>query len=454
MRSVLGSLVAVAVFVCSTGTSFGAAPANDNFAAAQDLGTLPATVAGTTVEATTETGEPTVFTGSGDKTVWFKWTAGASGPVHLDVCGPDGYNRDALRLAVYQGTAFENLEVIAKNSFWANEDCAQTFLIEKDVTYHVAVVSWPDGHAFNLTVRPANPPANDDFANAQTIGPDLPVEFSGTTVDATAEPGEPQHDYHSAPTKSVWYRWVAPRNTEATFDRDCTTDVERTISIYTGTDLNHLQHIVGTVCYVTINVTKGTTYWIAANSMVEGGFQFRITAPTPPANDDFGMAEQLPSGLPSSVLGSIVNATWEDGEPDHFTDLPAYTSVWYRWTATTSGLVRADTCDSDFDSVLAVYSGNSVTGLAPMASSDDDTFCDTEATNPYGSAPVFTAQAGQEYRIAVDGYDVGGFRLAMTAAGPQSGPVVPSITSKARAKKKSCRSKRKRHKKHCRKRRR
>jgi hypothetical protein len=450
MRVLLGSLVAATAFVCSVGTSLAAAPANDNFAAAQDLGALPATVGGTTVEATSESGEPTVFTGSGDKTVWFKWTAAAGGPVHLDVCGPNGYDPDSFRFAVYKGTAFDNLQVVAANSFWASEDCAQNFTVEKDVTYHVAVVSWPDGHAFNLTVRQASPPANDDFANAQTIGAGFPVNFSGTTLDATAEPAEPQHDYHSAPTKSVWYRWVAPRTTEATFERDCSTDEERTISIYTGTDLSNLQHIVGTVCYVTIDVTQGTTYWIAANSMVEGPFHFTITAPPPPPNDDFDMAERLPSGLPSSAIGSIVNATWENGEPDHYTDLPAFTSVWYRWTATTSGLVRVDTCDSDFDSVLAVYSGESVTALTPISSNDDGDLCDTDVTNPYGSAATFSAQIGHEYRFAVDGWDVGDFAIALSAAGPQSGPVVtPPPSHRA---KKRCGRKHKAHKKKCRKR--
>lgn len=33
-------------------------------------------------------------------------------------------------------------------------------------------------------------PANDDFANAQVVGPTLPVAIAATNVGATAEPGE------------------------------------------------------------------------------------------------------------------------------------------------------------------------------------------------------------------------------------------------------------------------
>jgi hypothetical protein len=450
MRLLLGSLVALGLLACSAVPAF-AAPANDNFSAAQDLGTLPSTVAATTVDAATESGEPVVFTGPNDKTVWFKWTASSTGPVHLDVCNDNGFG-DGLRFAVYTGTEFANLEVVAKNSFWAGEDCAQTFSAEGGVTYYVAVASWPNGQEFNLTLRTAHPPANDDFANAQTIGPSFPVHFSGTVLDATAEPGEPLHEYHAAPTKSVWYRWVAPRNTEATFQRDCTTDEARTIDIYTGTHLSDLTYVVSTVCFVTIDVSEGETYWIAANAMTEGGFDFDITAPTPPANDDFGSAQRLPSGLPSSALGSNINATWQNDEPDPVPDVPALLSVWYRWTATTSGPVRIDTCDSEFDTLLAVFSGSSLSGLTAIAGNDDGGICDPE--NPFGSAVEINAQAGQEYRIAVDGYDAGQFRIDLTAAGPQTGGPVTGVTPPAPKKhKKHCGKKHKRHKKKCRKKR-
>jgi hypothetical protein len=427
-----------------------AAPANDNFANAQDVGALPATASANNTDATSETGEPAQVAGGPFHSVWFKWTSGAAGPTKVDFCDSSVFPW----FSVYTGTDFSNLQPVAHNSFWSNQDCAQTFKASADTTYYVVADSFGTYGDFNLTVRPANPPPNDDFADALAIGPGSPVDFAGSNLDATAESGEPHHaNSNGVPDKSVWYRWVAPRDTEATFQRDCgidtTDDVGVTISVYTGTSLGDLQQVGGTVCFQTISVTRGTTYWIAANGLEEGTFHFTITVPTPPPNDDFTSAEVLPSGLQSHADGTTVNSSYEDLEPDHFTDLPAYTSVWYRWTATTSGLVSADTCDSDFDSVLAVYNGNSFGQLTQLGSSDDATACDTDDTNPYGSAVTFNATAGTEYRIAVDGYDEGYFTLNLQAAGPQTGPVMsgPPVhhkkrCGKAKAAKKKCRKKR------------
>jgi hypothetical protein len=134
----------------------------------------------------------------------------------------------------------------------------------------------------------------------------------------------------------------------------------------------------------------------AANGLQEGTFHFTITAPAPPPNDDFGAAQALSPGLPATADGTIINASYEDGEPDHFTDLPAFFSVWYRWTATTSGLVSVDTCDSDFDSVLAVYRGEGLGALTQIGSSADATVCETDTTNPLGSAVTFDATVGNQ----------------------------------------------------------
>jgi hypothetical protein len=71
-------------------------------------------------------------------------------------------------------------------------------------------------------------------------------------------------------------------------------------------------------------------------------------------------------------------------------------SVWYRWTAPEDGAVRADTCGSDFDTVLAVYRGSAIDALTPRAS--DDESCGSQ------SRVRFTARGGTTYWIAVDGY--------------------------------------------------
>jgi hypothetical protein len=62
--------------------------------------------------------------------------------------------------------------------------------------------------------------------------------------------------------------------------------------------------------------------------------------------------------------------------------------------------VTIDTCDSEFDTLLAVYTGSSVSALTPAAASDD-------SCGPSGeqSRIEFNVAGGTTLRIAVDGFD-------------------------------------------------
>lgn len=116
----------------------------------------------------------------------------------------------------------------------------------------------------------------------------------------------------------------------------------------------------------------------------------------PPANDDFSDAAVL-DGLPADATGSNVDATKEAGEPDHAGN-PGGHSVWWEWTAQADGDVEIDTCGSGFDTLLAVYTGGAPDSLTEVASNDDGSACEL------ASKVVFSATAGQTYRIAVDGW--------------------------------------------------
>jgi trypsin len=114
----------------------------------------------------------------------------------------------------------------------------------------------------------------------------------------------------------------------------------------------------------------------------------------PPPNDVFPGATL--TGLPSSTTGTNAYAAKEPGEPNHAGNSGG-ASVWYSWTAPSSGQVKVDTCESDFDTLLGVYTGSPVGSLIPVASSDDA--CGLR------SSVTYTATVGTTYRIAVDGYD-------------------------------------------------
>jgi hypothetical protein len=117
---------------------------------------------------------------------------------------------------------------------------------------------------------------------------------------------------------------------------------------------------------------------------------------TVPGNNSFANASLI-SGTDGLMIDSSVGATKETGEPSH-AGRTGGASIWYRWIAPASGLISMNTIGSNFDTVLAVYEGDAVNTLTPVAANDD-----ISGTN-LASALQFTAVAGHTYRIAIDGY--------------------------------------------------
>lgn len=113
-----------------------------------------------------------------------------------------------------------------------------------------------------------------------------------------------------------------------------------------------------------------------------------------PPNDAFSRATALDGGS-GSFHGSNELATAEPGEPEH-AGSSAARSLWWRWTAPTTGDATFSTVGSSFDTRLAVYAGASIAGLQPLAADDDSGGSGTSQLS-------FVASAGTVYSIAVDG---------------------------------------------------
>jgi len=121
--------------------------------------------------------------------------------------------------------------------------------------------------------------------------------------------------------------------------------------------------------------------------------------PSPPANNNFANAQTI-SGCTGGVIGTNVGANKEPGEPSHEPDGdPGGGSVWYQWTAPATGVVTITTLGSNYDTELAVYTGNAVGSLTTIVKNDDQAFPDIVT-----SSVNFPATAGTVYKIAVDGY--------------------------------------------------
>jgi len=65
-----------------------------------------------------------------------------------------------------------------------------------------------------------------------------------------------------------------------------------------------------------------------------------------------------------------VGATWETNEPFHW-QTTGEQSVWWKWQAPVSGTVTITTAGSSFDTILAAYTGTSLSSLSLMANNDD-----------------------------------------------------------------------------------
>ncbi|OYY92508.1 MAG: hypothetical protein B7Y41_15600 [Hydrogenophilales bacterium 28-61-23] len=121
----------------------------------------------------------------------------------------------------------------------------------------------------------------------------------------------------------------------------------------------------------------------------------RYPATNPPGNDNFAAANLL-TGNTGATLGWNDFASQEIGEPLH-AGVAGGTSVWWQWTPAASGTATLDTHGSNFDTLLAVYTGNSVDALTSLAANDDD------GISGGVSALSFHADAGTTYRIEIDG---------------------------------------------------
>ena len=400
-------------------------PANDNFANATALtADLPLTVTGTNREATRETGEPVHDGTNGGASVWYRWVAPGAGPVSIDTCASDF---DTV-LGVYTGSAVNALAKVASNNNTCGDRSQVAFTATAGTTYWVAV----DGPIRNvgtirLAIRKVVRPANDNFSDAQQLTGALPATASGSTVDATREPNEPMHGGVLG-TASVWYRWTAASAGKAVVET-CGSAFDTTLGVYTGVEVGDLSTVAfnGDACgaqsRVEFGAVAGRTYWIAVDGAggAVGAVQVTVRAPQRPLNDAFAAASALSGALPVGVTGSTVDATSENGEPVH-AQYSQGTSVWYSWTPSTNRRVTLDTCASQVNTVIGVYSGSALAALSEVASADDG------CGKTYGGSKVtFTASAGTTYRIAVDGWTsgvagsfpgTGEFRLALTGTDP------------------------------------
>ena len=183
-------------------------------------------------------------------------------------------------------------------------------------------------------------------------------------------------------------------------------------------------HVVGAFAVLRVAYPNDTLSETSARLSATGSVPFgdsygkpRIDIWSAIGMNAFGRALPLSPALSSPVSASTVNATREVGEPLH-AGVTSAGSLWWSFTAPSAGTLGLATIGSAIDTVLGVYTGNTVDALGEVASSDN-------ISVGTSSAVSFTAIAGQRYLIAVAGKGAASGRVSLALTWLPSGGYHP-----------------------------
>ncbi len=429
MKATIALVVAAWAIHCP-----GDIPENNNFATRIPLFGASVTTNGSNVGATKDAGEPDPNL-SGGKSVWWTWTAPADGYLTITTAG----SSFDTTLAVYTGNHLTNLTLVAFNDTDADTSVVN-FNVSAGTAYHIQV-DGADSYLYEtnntmgditlqLTLGPTQPPpANDNFVNRITLSGTHLANVTGSNVGATAEPGEPSHA-DTLGLKSVWWTWTAPSSGGLTL-RTQGSSIDTVLGVYTGNSVSNLTLVAGNdenpnygmESIVTCNVTANVAYQIAVDGFEGGAGNIRLrldldSAFSVPANDNFADRITL-TGSSITTNGSNAGASVELNEPMHLATFGGK-SVWWSWTAPSSGGVTLTVSNNLVDTLVCVYRGTALANLVFVAGNDEDYFLSPAVDGD--STAYFNAIAGTTYQIVVDGVDgsSGNFhlRLGLGAADP------------------------------------
>ncbi len=289
-------LTLAALLVVPAAAARAAAPSNDAFADAQTVH-VGDRATGTLVDATLEPGEPATSSEPIDHTIWFRLTTATSERVRMDTCGANPYSE----LAVFTGTRVDALTSVVSGEYGCTSGGRAYLDAVAGTTYYVRVSGYSWGAAVALTVARPQVPPNDDFANAQAVG--VPADVSGTNVDATVQPGEPDPITFGS-GHSVWYR-LTPTTADAVLISlaDCAdaAGLVSTLTVYTGDSLGALTEVgefapaCGYRAKVVLFPKAGTTYRIAVRGGGHAADAFTLRVGLVPSPPDTGPPTRPPN---------------------------------------------------------------------------------------------------------------------------------------------------------------
>lgn len=374
-----------------------APPANDDFARPQKIPSGGAVYTVTNTLASIQTGEPVhagISTVAGS--LWYAYSPIADGPVLVDTL------RSGVPsvLAVYTGSTLRTLKSVAAAAGTnGNPGVELIFQATKGATYWIVVASvstnslgqirlelQPNG---SIDVLPPQLTVNgvvDGLLTSTNL-----LKISGTAVDPAPSPSGVQ-------------------SVQVSLNGGLAIPALGTTS---WTVLSPLSLQAGQ------NVVTVAAFDYAGNKSTPLQYNVYYRVPTQ-ANDAFALATVL-TDISATVKGSNVGATKEPNEPEHAGNSGGH-SVWWVFTPPFSGLLSITLRNSDFDTLLGVYTGDYVNDLTLLAANDDS------APGISFSALQVAVTEGIPVHIAVDGFGgaTGNITLAYHLDASQLVPVTLS----------------------------
>lgn len=277
-------------------------------------------------------------------------------------------------------------------------------------------------------------PANDNFDRA-TLVRDLNQAFvSLSNAGASREDGEPRHA-GVVGGGSLWWNYLPPESGYVTISTQGSA-MDTTLAVYRGDSLNDLEEVASNDNAATgrtfsqvgpIPVEAGESLKVVVEgkgSRTRGNFSLRFSHQAMALYDLFAGARPVKGVMWSDSRTTAGTPAYgrEIGEPTHAGTLNR--SVWYQWTPGVSGTATVTTAGSAIDTVVAIYRGNNLNSLIPIAQNDNATAALRSSKVSFGVAP------GETYRVAVDGKSAGSFSVAGSVAvapggSGQSAPTPP-----------------------------
>jgi hypothetical protein len=366
----------------------------------------------------TNTTDDNIFTSCSSigNDLWYTFTPTASKPFTVTACSNN--NELNPRFAVYEVSncnSITNYSELICGEY--DNNCAYNgqegvFSGTLGSTYYIRVGSYfqntGDG---TLLIQEFVTAPNDLCTGAIEVFENTPKAFnnSNTTSDNIST-------NCSSIYNDLWYSFT-PTATKSFTAQVCGTnnyDLEPNIAIYETSNCNSIQDYSEIACgeyssNCSYNGREadflgnvGSTYYIRVGNMYGSSYtgegSFVISEFGGAANDLCENAIEITQG---ETMFFDNEETTNDGFETNCSEI--YNDLWYSFTPVTSDLYRVSTCNSAFNTKLAVYNTNNcsdISDYSEIGCNDDNNYC----SNSSNATLYFNATAGQTYFVRVGSY--------------------------------------------------